>query len=79
MHACVYEGAGRSSDSRALSCKGLDPPESWIDPAWQKHLQFGLFSVPTSGPQLSIKGCGMCCPVYGTGHIKKSLAAYRKE
>ena len=30
----------------------LDHPAWRIDPAWQMHLQFGLFSVPTSGPQL---------------------------
>ena len=23
-----------------------------IDPAWKMHFQFGLFSIPTSGPQL---------------------------
>ena len=27
----------------------------------------------------SIKGCGMCCPVCGKVHIKRSLAAYWKE
>ena len=43
-------GAGHSAGSRTLSCKGLDPPVWWIDPAWWMHLQFGLFSVPTSGP-----------------------------
>ena len=42
-------GAGRSSGSRTLSCKGLD---HLINPTWRMHLQFGLFSVPTSGPQL---------------------------
>ena len=46
------KGAGCSSGSRALSCKGLDPPAWWFDPAWRMHLQFVLFSVPTSGPQL---------------------------
>ena len=39
-------GAGRSSGSRALCSKDLDPP------AWRMHLQFGLFFVPISGPQL---------------------------
>ena len=51
-------GAGSSSGSRALAWKGWDHP---IDPALWMHLQFGLFSVPISGPQGSIKGCGMCC------------------
>ena len=31
---------------------GLDPAAWQIDPAGQKHLQFGLFSIPTIGPQL---------------------------
>ena len=42
-------GVGRSSGGRTLSYKGLDPLVWWIDPAWQKHLQFELSSVPTSG------------------------------
>ena len=46
------QGAGRSSGSRALGCKGLDPPAWQINPVWRMHLQFGLFSVPTNGPQL---------------------------
>ena len=44
--------SGRSSGGGALCCKGLDPPTWWIDPAWWMHLQFGLFSIPTSGLQL---------------------------
>ena len=32
--------------AQALVCKGWDHP---IDPAWQVHLQFGLFSIRTSG------------------------------
>ena len=43
------EGAGHSSVGRALACKGWDHV---IDPAWCVHLQLGIFSVPTSGPQL---------------------------
>ena len=42
-------GAGHSSGGEAPICKGLDHP---IDPAQQMHLQYGLFSVSTSGPQL---------------------------
>ena len=45
-------GVGRSSGNIALSCKGLDHPAWWVDPAWRMHLQFGLFSNPTGGPQL---------------------------
>ena len=48
---CVV-GAGCSSGGTALSCKDLDSPTWRIDPAWRKHLEFELFSVPTSGPHL---------------------------
>ena len=41
----VREIVGRSSGSRALTCTGWDHP---IEPALQVHLQFVLFSVPTS-------------------------------
>ena len=52
IYIYIYIRAGRSSGGRALSCKGLEPPASWINPAWQKLLWFWLFSVPTSGLQL---------------------------
>ena len=42
-------GTGHISGSRALACNGCDYP---IEPVWWVHLQFGLFSVPTSCPQL---------------------------
>ena len=45
----LIEGAGCSSGGRALTCKGWD---HMIEPAWRVHLQFGLFSVLTSGPQV---------------------------
>ena len=68
--------AGCSSGGRALCCEGLDPP--WrINPAWRKHLEFGIFSVPTSGG--SIKGCGMFCPVYRKVHIKDPLLLIGKS
>ena len=41
---CLYcLGVGRSSCGRTLCCKGLDLHTWWIDPAWLKHLQFGLW------------------------------------
>ena len=33
-------------------------------------LQFGLFSIPTSVHNWSIKGCGMCCAICRKVHIK---------
>ena len=47
-----HMGVGRNSGDRALSGKGLDPVVWQIDPAWWMHLQFGIFSIPASGPQL---------------------------
>ena len=43
----VKGGAGHSSDGRMSTCEGFDHP---IDPVQWTHLQFGLFSVPASGP-----------------------------
>ena len=37
---------------RALACKGWGHP---TESAWQVHLRFGLFSVPTSGPPKAVK------------------------
>ena len=51
-------GVGHSSGTRALCYKSLDPPAWRIDPALQVHLQFGLFSVPTSGPQMVHQSLG---------------------
>ena len=44
--------------------KGLDPPTWRIDPLWRMHLQFGLLSVPISGPkpvhQSAVLSFGKC-------------------
>ena len=42
-------GVGRSSGDRVSTDDGFDHP---IDPAQWMHLQFRLFPIPTSGPQL---------------------------
>ena len=42
-------------------------------------LQFGLFSVPTSGHNWFIKGRGMYCSVYGKVHIKDPLLLIEKS
>ena len=44
--------SGYSSGGRALCFKGLNPPARRIEPIWWMHLQFGLFSIAISGPQL---------------------------
>ena len=66
---------GRGSGGRAFSCKGLNSP------AWWKHLQFGLFSVATSGPELVHQGLWyvLCCPVCGKVHIKHLLLLIGKS
>ena len=43
-----FQRAGRGSGGRTPSCKGFVYP---IDPAQWMHLQFGIFSVATSGRQ----------------------------
>ena len=55
MHGSCHQGAGRSSGGRAPTFKGL---HHLIDRARQLHLQFWLFSVPTSDPQLVHQGLG---------------------
>ena len=76
----IYLIIGPISCGRALSCKGFDPPVWWIDPAWQMHLQFGLFSIQTGGPQLVHQRlCGMWCPVCGKVHVKDPLLLNQKS
>ena len=77
---CAYVdfivGAERSLDSRALTCKGWDHP---IEPPWLVHLQFGLFSFPTSGPQLVRQRLWyVLCSLWESAY-KRSLAVYWKE
>ena len=69
-------GVGHSSSSRALACKGWDHP---VEPAWWVHLQFGLFSVPISGPQLVHQRLQYVLSCLQESAYKKSLAAYQKE
>ena len=64
----AFEPAGR-----ALSCKRFDLP------AWQKHLQVGLFSVPTSGPQLVHERLWYVLSCLWESAYKRSFAAYQNE
>ena len=68
--------AGRSSSGRALACKGWDHP---IDPALRVYLQFGLFSVPTSGPQLVLQRQRYMLSCLWESAYKISLTAYWEE
>ena len=63
-------GVGRSSSGRAHSFKGL---EYLIDPAWQMHLQFELFSILTS----PLKAVVCAVPSVGKVHIKDVLLLIR--
>ena len=64
-------GAGRSSSGTVSTYKCFDHS---IDPAKWRRLHFGLFSMPTSVPQLVPQRLfGMCCLVYGKVHIKDPL------
>ena len=73
------QGVERSSSGRALCCNGLDPPAWRINPAWWMHLQFGLFSIPTSGPQLVHQMLWYALSYLWDSAYKRSLAAYRNE
>ena len=50
-----------------------------IDPSQWTQLQFGLFSVPTSGPQLVYQRPWYVLFCLWKRAYKRSLAAYRKE
>ena len=67
---------GRSSGGRALACKGWD---HLIEPAWWVHLQLGLFSIPTSGPQLVHQWLWFVLSCMWESAYKRSLAVYRKD
>ena len=67
---------GRSSDSRALWCEGLDHPAWWFDPAWQIHLQFGLFPIPTSVPQAVHQSLLYVLSCLSESAYKRALAIY---
>ena len=70
-------GAGCSSGGRALWCKGLDPHAWRIEPAWRKDLQFGLFSIPTSGWNgLIHQRLSYVLPCLSDSAYKRSRVAY---
>ena len=69
-------GVERNSGGRALSCKGLDPPAWWIDPARWMPLQFGLFSIPISGPQSIPQRLWHVLSCLWESVYKRFLAAY---
>ena len=73
----IHKGAGRSSVD---SMPAFEAVGRRIDHSQWTQLQFGLFSVPTSGPQLVYhKCCGMYCSVYGKVHIKDPLLLIEKS
>ena len=66
--ASLFKGAGCSSVD---SVPAFEAVGRRIDPSQWTQLQFGLFSVPTSGPQLVYK--------YGKVHIKDPLLLIEKS
>ena len=69
-------GAGRSSVD---SVPVFEAVGRRIDPSQWTQLQFGLFSVPTSGPQLVYQRPWYVLFCLWKSAYKRSLAAYRKE
>ena len=70
----VMGGAGCSSVD---SVPAFEAVGRRIDPSQWTQLQFGLFSVPTSVPQLVYQS--MYCSVYGKVHIKDPLLLIEKS
>ena len=58
---------------------GLDPPAWLVDPTWQMHLQFGLFPIPISGPQLVHHRLWYVVSCLRESAYKGSLATYWKD
>ena len=73
-HQCY--GAGCSSVD---SVPAFEEVGRRIDPSQWTQLQFGLFSVPTSGPQLVYQRPWYVLFCLWKSAYKRSLAAYRKE
>ena len=71
-----YYGAGCSSVD---SVSAFEAVGRRIDPSQWTQLQFGLFSVPTSGPQLVYQRPWYVLFCLWKSAYKRSLAAYRKE
>ena len=71
--------------SRGAGCSSVDSVPAFeavgrrIDPSQWTQLQFGLFSVPTSGPQLVYQRPWYVLFCLWKSAYKRSLAAYRKE
>ena len=61
---------------RAPTSEGFNHP---IDPAQRMHLQFGLFSIQTSGPQLVHQRLWYVLSCMWESANKRFLAAYRKD
>ena len=75
---CIHShmGAGCSSVD---SVPAFEVVGRRIDPSQSTQLQFGLFSVPTSGPQLVYQRPRYVLFCLWKSEYKRSLAAYRKE
>ena len=72
----ICKGAGCSSVD---SVPAFEAVGRRIDPSQWTQLQFGLFSVPTSGPQLVYQRPWYVLFCLWKSAYKRSLAAYRKE
>ena len=72
----MNKGAGCSSVD---SVPAFEAVGRRIDPSQWTQLQFGLFSVPTSAPQLVYQRPWYVLFCLWKSAYKRSLAAYRKE
>ena len=76
---------GDPNITRRAGCSSVDSVPAFeavgrrIDPSQWIQLQFGLFSVPTSGPQLVYQRPWYVLFCLWKSAYKRSLAAYRKE
>ena len=75
---CIW-GAGHSSGSRALCCKGLNPHACGSILPGGCICSLGYLPFQPMVHNWTIKGCGMCRPVCGKVHIRDPLLLIGKS
>ena len=74
-----YQISTNSQTQTIIFVSACEPVGRRIDPSQWTQLQFGLFSVPSSGPQLVHHWPWYVLSCLWDGTYKIPLAAYRKE
>ena len=85
LFLCLYVVKQSLNHFKGAGCSSVDSVPAFeavgrrIDPSQWTQPQFGLFSVPTSGPQLVYQRPWYVLFCLWKSAYKRSLGAYRKE